>query len=253
MELGKPMVIYTYSKADQCGFSAGAFSSFPPEATLGWKVTITPRRIGTDDAVVAINWERTRRANVEAQGSGELLLRRGDSAPIDLASMMGLPKPAACSMTTAEAVVEFDPVDHKKYQPGMGTVVSTDMWLVRTLASGVEETQRINVRGAFNESVPFYFEDIKSDAVSMSVLGNVRARDRGNGVIDLDFSVERQFHAGAVELGRGFSSAYPNDRLIRFDSANSVVSVEFPLSAAQKLNGLGNDKLSIRMKTRQIR
>jgi len=250
--LNRSETFVTYALRSHCGFSAGpALKAIHPDAPLGWRVTVTPRAVGVDDVKVEVSWIRERSQSVEAKGSTEFLIRKGDNVPLDIAAT---PEWAGgCGMTSAELSLKYEPMESSKWSPGQGSVISTDMWLIRRLANGQDQTEQINVRGGFNEEIPFYFADQKSDGIAMSVLGTVRARARANGEIALEFSAERQFHLNTSELGRGFTTLFPQPGSLLFKSPQDVISVEFPLTIEPRWKTFGTEQLSIRIKTQRIR
>ena len=148
--------------------------------------------------------------------------------------------------------LQLEPVSTKE-TTGPANTVSTDMWLVRRLPNSQEQTEQINVRSVLNEEVPFYFTDLKSGDLSMSVLGKIRARGRDNGAIALEFSAYRflQFAPGVVE--RGFTSLPTVPAPLIFDTAQDVLSVEFPLSSNARWKDFGTDRFSIRIRTRRMK
>jgi hypothetical protein len=155
-------------------------------------------------------------------------------------------------MTSAEVELQLEPVAFNNVR-GPANRISTDMWLVRRLPNGQEQTEQINVRSVLNEEVPFYFTDLKSGELQMSVLGSIRARTRDNGGLALELSAYRylQFSRGSVE--RGFTSLPPGSKPLVFDTEDDVVSVEFPLSPNPAWKDFGTQPMSIRIKTRRIR
>lgn len=253
LTLNKPELFVTYALPRLCGFSAGAaFKAVDPESPLGWSVTVIPKLIGIDDVTLGVTWVRERNHKIEARGATDVLIRKGDSVSLDVAQTPEWQHPG-CQMTSAELRLEYEPVSSAKASATAGSVISTDMWLVRRLLNGQEQTEQINTRSALNEEVPFYFDDQKSEDLLMSVLGTIRARGRDHGEIALEFSAERQFRSGTAELGRGFTTLFPRHDLLVFKSPQDVISVEFPLSNDSRWKAFGGEQLSIRLRTRRIR
>lgn len=251
--LNRPETFVTYALPGNCGFSAGAaYTAVDPAAPLGWTVTITPRLFGVDDVTVSVTWIRVRNHQPEARGATEALIRKGDSILLDIAPTPEWKRPG-CQMTAAELRVEYEPLSVAKSGPTAGSVISTDMWLIRNLANGQEQTEQINVRSGLNEETPFYFTDLKAESTSMSVLGTIRPRARDNGQIALEFSAERQFRSGGADLGRGFTTLFPAHDPLTFSSPQEVISVEFPPALDPRWKSFANERLSIRLRTRQIR
>jgi hypothetical protein len=252
VDLMRPISFVTYS-ASMCGFSAGVIP-MDPNAELGWRVTVLTKSITTESNVILnVTWTRERHGKVEAHGASEVLMRPGDSVPLDVAETPEHRKLNGCGMTSAALELQLEPVSWSKARTGAANAVSTDMWLVRRLPDGQEQTEQINVRSVINEEVPFYFSDLKSGELLMSVNGSIRARARDNGSIALEFSAHRylEFSPGVVE--RGFTSLPPGSKPLVFDSAQDVISVEFPLSSNPKWKDFGSQPMSIRIKTRRLR
>ncbi len=252
LEQNKTTPFVTYTTPSMCGFAAGGFTETDPSATLGWEVVVVPKVVRPGEVVLNVTWTRERNHKVEARGTTEVLMRPGDIVPLDVA---GTPesRSAGCQMTSAELVLELEPPHWANLVPSRGGVVSTDMWLVRKLPDGKEDTHQINVRGALNEQVPFYFDDTKSGDRVMSVLGRIRARETENGLLSLEFEGERQVRVGTESLGRGFTSVAPGSGTLILGSDQDVVSVEFPISPDPKWKELGSQPLSIRIRMRRIR
>jgi hypothetical protein len=254
---GKPVrqgintAFFTYTVGG-CGFAAGGFTEIAPEATFGWEVIAVPKVVRDSNVVFTVTWTRERNHKAEASGATEVLMQPGDRVTLDVASTPEMKRVRGCGMTSAEVALELDPVDWANHTPARASVVSTDMWLVRRLPDGKEVTQQINVRGAVNEQVPFYFDDIKSGDLFMSVLGQVCAREK-NGLLTLELEAERQVRNATESLGRGFTSVGPGSGALVVDFARDVVSVEFPLSSDPKWKDLGSQPLSIRIRMHRIR
>jgi hypothetical protein len=244
VDLMRPVSFVTYM-ASNCGFSAGAID-MNPNAELGWRVTVLTKSISpTSDVVLTVTWSRERHGKVEARGGSEVLMRAGDRVPLDVADTPEK-RGTRCGMTSAQLELQLEPVSWTK-------AVSTDMWLVRRLPDGQEQTEQINVRSALNEEVPFYFTDLKSGELLMSVLGNIRARARDNGAIALEFKAYRYLRFSPTSVERGFTNLRPGDETLVFANAQEVVSVEFPLSANPAWKDFGTQPMSIRIKTHRIR
>ena len=251
VDLMRPLSFVTYS-ASMCGFSAGNIP-MDANAELGWRVTVLTKSITPESHVIlSVTWSRERHGKVEARGASEVLMRPGDSVPLDVAETPEHRKLTSCGMTSAELELQLEPIVWNSAR-GVANRVSTDMWLVRRLPNGQEQTEQINVRSVINEEVPFYFTDLKSGELLMSVAGSIRARARDNGGIALEFSAYRylQFSKGSVD--RGSTSLPPGSKPLVFDSAEEVLSVEFPLSSNAAWKDFGTQPMSIRIKTRRIR
>lgn len=241
----------TYTNNSMCGFAAGGFTEIDPGAQLGWNVLVIPKAVKADVVVLTVTWTRERSHKVEERGSTELMMRPGDVVPLDVAETPE--KRPGCHITSAELDLELDPVEWAKETDGNASLVSTDMWLVRRLPNGQDQTEQLNVRGALNEEVPFYFTDLKSGDLLLSVFGKIRARARDSGGIAIEFSAARYLTFPTTAMERGFTTLPPRSGPLVFDSDQEVVSVEFPLSTNPNWKDLGSQPLSIRIKTRRIR
>jgi hypothetical protein len=243
----------TYLTENMCGFAAGGFSQIDPAAVLGWEVTAVPKVVRPNEVILAVTWNRIRNRKSEARGSIEVLIRSGDTVPIDVVGIPEAQLGSGCHMTSAQLTLELNPVGTARQVAGMSSVVSTDMWLVRRLPDGREETQQINVRGAMNESVPFYFDDIKAGDIWMAVSGKVRAREGAHGAVALEFEAERGVRNAVRTLERGATAPRPDTGLLTFNSDRDVVSVEFPRTSNGQWGDLVKQPLAIRIQTRRIR
>jgi hypothetical protein len=252
LRLGRPTPFVTYADTSMCGFSAGGFTEIAPSAQLGWDVIAVAKSMTPDHVVLSVTWFRQRGHKVETRGATEVLLRPGDGVTLDVAETPEW-RGHTCGMTSAEVRLELDPVNWAKISTASSSPVSTDIWLVRRMPGGREETQQINVRGALNEEVPFYFNDLTSGTSAISVLGTVRARANEGGTLSLDISAESQLRLGTTLVERGFIPADPQYRHLVFGSDQEVVAIEFPMSKKPTWQEFAGQVISIRFKTHRLR
>jgi hypothetical protein len=241
----------TFRRPLTCGFDAGGFIAIDPSAVLGWEVITIPKRVASDNVLLSVTWTRERNHKIEARGSTEILMRPGDSVPLDVTPTGE--NGTSCEMTSAELRLELDPVNWARLNPSRASTVSTDAWLVRQLPNGHEETEQINIRSALNEEVPFYFTEVKSGDLAMSVFGTITARPNGAGGIALEFSGVRLIRNGTALVGQGSTELKPGQQLMPFNTAQDIVSVEFPLSSQASWKEFATQKLSIRLRSQRIR
>jgi hypothetical protein len=242
--LGQTIRIATYMQGPTCGFITGG-DTFQSSATFGWRVDATPVTLAQDFAVVRVRWSRE---IVDGKPSGEeptdllMRFRAGEAATLDSAVLKNSPA-MACRNVLATLIVAL-----KETEPYRERVVSTDLWLVHRGPDGKERTQQLNVRGGFNETMPFVFDDIKVGADVLDVNGTLTPRSTADGSILLEFSAERRWSRAAqspdtVVVGNGVTSLAlkPGD----------VTSISIPLEVRAK--PLPGHTLSIRVRSAQIR
>jgi hypothetical protein len=142
-------------------------------------------------------------------------------------------------------------------------VVSTDLWLVHREPDGQERTLQVNVRGGFNQPIPFVFDDLAVGTLALDVRGTLLPRFLPDGSINLELSAERRWSRGSevpntLVLGNG--------SMILHMKPDDVTSISIPLTGREGFAiGMGASRtavtaeaidghsLSLRVRSRRIR
>lgn len=255
---GESVRIATYMGGRGCGFITGA-SEFNGNPTFGWRFEATPVSFHSDYAVVRLRWTREfqeGRASGLPSSETTVLLRPGDDIALDSALIsMSFPVPA-CRGRLATLVVAL-----KEIEPQRERVVSTDLWLVHRAPDGRETSQQISVRGGYNVTLPFLFEDLRIGQDILDISGTVLARTGPGGTVRVQFGAERRWSRGTE-----FPSVHVlgNGEVTFTLKPDDVTSVVIPLvtegqSSDTVASQPGRDpallghSLSIRLRSRQIR
>jgi hypothetical protein len=255
---GESVRIATYMAGQGCGFITGA-ADFAGNPTFGWRLEATPVSLQPDHAVVRLRWTREfqeGRASGLPASEATVMLRPGDDIALDSALMsMSFPVPG-CRGRLATLVVAL-----KEVEPQRERVASTDLWLVHRAPDGRETSQQLNVRGGYNEELPFVFDDLRIGQDTLDISGSVLARTGSGGTVALQFTAERRWSRGTgfpsvKVLGNGGTTF-----TLKPDDVTSVmiplVTEGVPMDARSSQPGrdpaLLGHSLSIRLRSRQIR
>jgi len=178
-----------------CGaftLEAGAEGAFQDGSTTGWRVVLTP--IGMKDGAVTfrLHWIRALDTGKEMTAKGEdieLTMRPGESRSLDSVIVppdktTGRPCPIwdnhgkqiELSRVALRVAVDYTP--HESLERRL---VGVDLWLLER-AGGKERSQALSVRGLPHREIPFYFDAITENALSLEVLGHVAASPERDGV-----------------------------------------------------------------------
>ena len=175
------------------GFSieAGNEGPFADGATTGWRVQITPLGMNGDAVTFRLRWIRALDSGREMSPKSEdieLTLRPGESRAMD---MVAVPpdkttgrrcpvtdnrgKQIELSRVGLQVSVEYTP--HESLERRL---VGVDLWLIERMPGRAERSQSLSVRALPHREVPFYFDAITENNLSLEVLGHVAASlDRG--------------------------------------------------------------------------
>lgn len=180
----------------RCGamtLEARAEGPFQEGATSGWRVEIIPIRFNDGAATFRLKWVRAPGINSGMHPKSEdveLTLRPGESRPMDnvaipLDQESGRRCPAwdnrgkqvEYSAVSLRVSVEYRPWDSEERR-----LMGADLWLIERLPSGTERTQSLSVRGLPHRGIPFYFDAVRDESLSLEILGTVVARPESDGV-----------------------------------------------------------------------
>lgn len=240
-----------------CYFVWGA-DAFEPDAAFGWRLEATPTALAPGHADVRLRWVRgvqDGKTTSTPMSETNVRLRPGDVLTLDAGHLTTLPT-TACRNAVVSFFVELEEVEPRRER-----VVATDLWLVHRDADGREVTQQLNVRGGFNETLPFYFDDLRVGKDILDVYGSIRAKSTGTNAVVIQFDALRRWSRGAEYpevrgLGNGGTTF-----TLKADDVTSIViplvTEGLPLDGAASQPGrdpaLLGHSLSIRLRSRQIR
>jgi hypothetical protein len=257
--VGRTIEMATFMGGSTCGFITGS-SRFSAAATFGWEVEATPITLGDDHAVVRIRWSRGVGGGMPpGEPPPEMLMRfrPGEEAYLD-STVLTDSAPPACRGALATLIVAL-----KEVEPYRERVVSNDLWLVHRQPDGQERTLQVNVRGGFNQPIPFVFDDLAVGTLALDVRGTLLPRFLPDGSINLELSAERRWSRGSevpntLVLGNG--------SMILHMKPDDVTSISIPLTGREGFAiGMGASRtavtaeaidghsLSLRVRSRQIR
>lgn len=259
LRVGEPheLIVQIGRSPSGCGFVWGG-KEFGDSAHFGWRLELTPTGISSDHADVHLRWVRAvqdGKPNTGPLSETNVRLRPGDGFTLDATALSGVSAPG-CRNAVVSLYVQLDEVEPRRER-----VVATDLWLVHRDPDGREYTQQLNVRGGFNDTLPFYFDDIRVGRDVLDVHGSIRARTTSSNALELEFRAMRRWSRGTESpevrmLGDGETTF-----TLKPDDVTSVViplvREGLPLDGASTQPGrdpaLLGHSLSIRLRSRQIR
>jgi hypothetical protein len=223
-----------------------------------WNVDVTPLRVKGRAVTFGVDWKRTLSGGKEGRtpgGTVELTLRPGESAPLDLVSIVPPEvKPAGwlCDMRTVSirVAVDHQPID----QDERGLMVS-DLWLVERLPDGSERSQPLSVRGLPFRSTAFYFDTIQDGAVSLDFYGELTPSPQPGGI-----AVKLETRSRVTQGGESSTiwrqGRYMTAREVKSEltiKPGEVVDVALPRLSENESGAFANRQYSIRIRARQAR
>ena len=182
--------------ARACGafsIEAGAEGPFADGATSAWRVELTP--VGMNDGAVTfrLRWVRALDTGREMSPKSEdieLTLRPGESRSLDSVvvppdKVTGRPCPVwdnrgkqvELSRVALRVSVEYTP-----HESAERRLVGVDLWLIERIPGGGERSQPLSLRGLPHRAIPFYFDAISENGLSLEVLGQVAASPEGEAI-----------------------------------------------------------------------
>ena len=178
--IGKTSKTTIARRENACGLAIGP--SPQPQETGVWTVEVTPVQVYASAVTFQLKWARARadgRENPVFSGDMRVTLHPGESLPVDslAVSTQGKMPGEACDLKAVALRVSVNfwprPEDDTR-------LVNTELWLVEKLADGSERSQALTLRGAFNESTPFYFEPVTVLGMSLQLFGTFTLTPVGN-------------------------------------------------------------------------
>jgi hypothetical protein len=184
---------FTVGRCGAMTLTGRADGPFEEGATSGWRVEIIPVRVSDGAATFRLKWIRALDTSSEMRPKSEdveLTMRPGESRPIDAVVIPpdkdtgrrcpvwdNHGKQVEYSAVALRVSVEYRPWNVQERR-----LMGAELWLIERLPTGVERAQSITVRGLPHREIPFYFDAIREQALSLEILGSVVARPEGDAV-----------------------------------------------------------------------
>jgi hypothetical protein len=158
-------------------------NSFKEDATVGWRVEITPLKIVKHAVTFRLRWVRALDRGTgmtPASEDIEVTLKPGESRPINSVPVVqagamtfdGHP----CGTKAASLRVSADFPDLDRH------LIAADVWLVERLPNGKEQSQLQSLRGLPNRPIHFYFDGAPDDARRFDISGKLIADPEDGGI-----------------------------------------------------------------------
>ena len=174
----------------KCGaltLEAGMEGAFQDGSTTGWRVELTPIRVADGAVTFRLRWLRALDTAGQMQPKSEdieLTMRPGESRPMDSVTIPPDPETGRrCPIWDNRGKqVEYSSVslrvsvDNRLWDSSERRLMAADLWLIERTATGAERTQPLSVRGLPHRKMPFFFDAISENALSLEILGHVVAR-----------------------------------------------------------------------------
>jgi hypothetical protein len=220
---------------------------FDKNATVGWRVEVTPKRVVNHAVTFRLRWARAL-----DKGSGltpvsedmEVTLRPGESRPLDSVPVVqtGVTtydgRPCETKVVSLRVVVDFPNLDRR--------LISVDVWLVERLSNGKEESQMQYLRGLPHRPISFYFDGVFDGTARLDIFGKL-VGDPQQGSIDIALETIRgEAHPGQP----GYQSARWFRSTLRM-KPDEIVEVALP--SDEKTAAFAKRVFSIRIRAKQIR
>lgn len=261
LTVGEPVSAAIWKMNGLCALG-GASTLRAPDAEMAWTVEATPIGVVDDAVKFRLTWARERDNGTSAGtpgGSIDVTLRPGETLPIDIADVLSTGSQAPCPYRRLALRVGVD------YYPRSDTdhrMMETDLWLVRQLANGSEQSERISVRGQPNRPTPFYFSTVTDEGVSLDFYGELTVKLR-DGPSEIALVTRSRLIEGGEQSqtmpvnvpnaqGRQLFGSRMVESTIPF-VADEVVSVELPRLAENSSGAFADEAFSITIRSRQVR
>ncbi|OFW12053.1 MAG: hypothetical protein A3H96_06360 [Acidobacteria bacterium RIFCSPLOWO2_02_FULL_67_36] len=219
------------------------------KAIAAWRVSATPLRVQGDAVTFRLEWERVMedgRAVSEPRAQREATLRAGQSLPL----LIFQPSPASrCGGRGASLRVSVDFDSDADYDRRL---VATDLWLVERKPGGREASQQVSLRGRFDETQRFYFDDVQEGAIRLDIYGDVIAHPR-DGSIELQLTARRRFSHANEAIGPGLPFSFGVAPFVLRVKPDDVAEIQLPAIVEKESGAFRNRSFSLRARTQQIR
>ena len=255
----------TFSFGNSCeAFAVSSDGSLRDDATVAWKIELTPVRVMADAVTFRLRWVRRAapRQQLErlsfddgktAGATGdeiELTLRPGESWPVDTVqvpsgakTVHGRPCGGASSIRAS--------VDAYPWIEDERRLVAADLWLLERLSDGSEAQrgQPLSVRGLPNHPFRFYFDSIVDGDMSLDVYGTLVAR-LASGAMQISVETRCRWVGGSSDRRHiGPQRSVKSDIQVK---PSETVEIRLPM-LGDRAGPFAKRALSIRVRARQLR
>ena len=151
-------------------------NTFEENATVGWRVEVTPTRVVNHAVTFRLRWVRALDKGsglTSAHEDVELTLRPGESRPLDSVPVVqtGVTtydgRPCQTKAASLRVVADFPDFDRR--------LIGVDVWLVERLPNGKEQSQLQSLRGLPHRPIPFYFDCVLDGTKRLDIFGKLVA------------------------------------------------------------------------------
>lgn len=262
--IGKP-VIGTFSFGDTCeAFAASSDGSLRDDATVGWRIELTPLRVVRDAVTFRLRWVRAAalkqhldqvpfedsKALRTPNDDVELTLRPGESWPVDTVRVAAGAKTVHGRRCGPSSSIRVS-VDTYPWEGKERRLVLADLWLIERLPDGTEaqRSQPLAVRGLPNHPLSFYFDSIADGAAWLDIYGILGARPE-TGVMAV--AVETRCRWGGTSEPRNFAGPQRSVKSEVQMKPAEIVEIRLPL-LGDEAGPFAKREFSIRIRARQLR
>lgn len=238
-----------------CGFNAG-YKEFSPTASFGWQVEAIPTAITSAHAVILLRWARALDRGKRSASEGRemtVVLRPGEHLSLDLWDLPGTADglaPCRVGSDSRRHVSASLSVTLRTKEPARPRVVSTNVWLVHRRPGGQESTQALNIRGAFDAELPFFFDGVKVGSSVLDVSGMIRPRSQAGDLISLEFSAERRLTSGDLHPDTRYVG---NGDVVISTGPKGVTEYEIPFGTSKGWEAFAGHSLAVRVQSARLR
>lgn len=272
LQMNQPMVLYAYSGSTLC-LSRSARPTMPDDAGYGWRLQIVPLRI-TDGLVLQVEWQRMWerggmlgvKLSAATRGQAQVTLHSGDHVLLDYLTAADQTRAGAATDVRQTAPAPACPALGMGLDVGLQSaedpaLVEANLWLVRTMPDGTEQSQRQTIRASLGTTVEYYFDDV-TVAVTPHSAGGAGAPSGERGVHTFGRISPITIQDGKVRMdltiAQGLSVKEPAS------ASYGAGSSTFPLTAGPdevlsfqvpriSVDGGLSERLAVRVQVRQIR
>ncbi len=223
-------------------------NTFEENATVGWRVEITPTRVVNHAVTFRLRWVRALDKGSKltpAHEDVEVTLRPGESRPLDNVPVVqtGVTtyegRPCQTKAASLRVVADFPDYDRR--------LIGVDVWLVERLPNGKEDSQLQSLRGLPHRPIPFYFDGLPDGTKRVDIFGKLVA-DPQRGSMEIALEALR---AQADPGQEGYQSARWFRSTVHM-KPDEIVEVALS-QPTEKTGTFANRVFSIRIRAKQIR
>jgi hypothetical protein len=262
--IGKP-AFSTFSYGDTCdAWSVSSRTDLRDDATLAWKIEITPIRVVGSAVTFRLRWVRMAALKqqidqVPFEGNKalsipgndvELTLRPGESWPIDSVRAPAGAKSVDGRPCTGPSSIRVS-VEPYPWEGEERRLVVADLWLVERPSNGgeVQRSQPITMRALPNRSSAFYFDRMVDGKVPLDIYGTFTLRLETNAIA---FSFDTRCRWGNPDDSPGFMGPQRSVQAEVKVKPEEVVEIRLPVLGSDA-GPYAKREFSIRIRARQLR